>query len=140
MNFNYPITITNIYEYGVKCMGWRTKIQPVDVALNGNIIKNVAEISINSNDISLHDTNNVLTTIPIQSFSFLFNGNHVNVCARDQYNNRLTNFVKYDAQKGWIKHCPSCNLDKPLDYFDYSGRHTNEQRDQSQCSECRSQY
>lgn len=39
-----------------------------------------------------------------------------------------------------LKVCPHCGEAKPLDEFDDSGRVTDDQRDQSQCSECRNRY
>jgi len=54
----------------------------------------------------------------------------------DGNNNRVTNLVGHDGTN-LLKKCTACGLEKyPADYG-VSGRFTNKQRDQSQCSDCR---
>ena len=52
---------------------------------------------------------------------------------------RITNIVGYQNGQ-FLKWCPHCERTMTLEEFDYSGRFTGEQRDQSNCSDCRSSY
>ncbi len=52
---------------------------------------------------------------------------------------RITNLVGYNG-KSFLKYCPNCKKIKPIKDFDYSGRTTDNKRDQSNCSKCRSRY
>lgn len=52
---------------------------------------------------------------------------------------RITNIVGFNGTN-LLKHCPSCNLDKPTTEFGWSGRVTTGRRDQSECSYCRASY
>lgn len=52
---------------------------------------------------------------------------------------RITNIVGFDGIN-LLKHCPSCDLDKPTTDFGWSGRVTTRRRDQSECSNCRASY
>ncbi len=138
MTFNYPITITNIAN-GIKCYGWRNAVKPVIVSLEtGESILNVFKIDWNNNGFIFNDT----IIIPNISFCFLDMATNVqiNISLRDSKGIRLTNYVCYDKHNGWIKHCPRCNTSLPLNCFDYNGRFTGEERDQSECSNCRGSY
>lgn len=55
----------------------------------------------------------------------------------DANNARVTNLVGYNSNS-LIKKCPSCERDLPTISYGASGRVTVSQRDQSQCSSCRS--
>ena len=65
------------------------------------------------------------------------NGYYVESCSGREI--RVTNIVGGEDGR-LFKECPHCGEVKPLDEFDYSGRVTDDQRDQSQCSKCRNRY
>ena len=57
----------------------------------------------------------------------------------DSNNNRVTNLVGFDGHE-LLKKCPNCSKEKRVTAFGYLGRVTNEKRDQSNCTDCRSLY
>lgn len=57
----------------------------------------------------------------------------------DANNNRVTNLVGFNGHE-LLKKCPNCSGEKDVTAFGYSGRVTNEKRDQSNCTDCRSLY
>jgi len=141
MNIQYPITITNNVNFEQKCLGWKYKTYPITIILqSGEEITGITKINKSGNFLFFNDN-----VIIIQSdSSFTFKDSFTNlpaiVSCRDINNTRLTNYCGYDSRKGWLKYCPNCQRIMPLTYFDYNGRNTGEERDQSQCSECRSRY
>ena len=145
MNFNYPIYITNIYKYDYKCRNWRNVITPINILTSNNqTFKNIIAITYDYKNNQFIFRDNSLINYCCNKIDFKFvnsqSNNYVAVCLRDDNMNRLTNFVGYNVNQGWIKHCPCCGQNKPLINFDYSGRVTNEIRDQSNCNECRGKY
>ena len=52
---------------------------------------------------------------------------------------RVTNLSGFNGVS-IMKYCPSCLRIKTITEFDYMGRYTNGQRDQSNCMECRKSY
>ncbi len=138
MYFTYPISITNEVNGNI-CRDWRFISTPVDILLStGETVTNVRKIDKIDDGFILNDK----IIIPNISFSFwdLSTNRSIMVSLRDSNDIRLTNYIRYDHNQGWIKHCPKCNFDLPLSHFDYNGRYDGAERDQSDCMDCRGMY
>lgn len=138
MNIQYPITITNNVNTNPKCFDWMHKSYPITIVLqDGTEVPGITQIDKSDNYLIFNNGVAIGT-------SFKFKDPVTNLPAiiscRDSNNTRLTNYVGYDCQSGWLKWCPNCRNIMPLIYFDYNGRYTGVSRDQSQCSNCRSGY
>ena len=81
----------------------------------------------------IHNVNIIDNSITTSPFTMNMSSGY------DAHNNRITNIVGFDGHN-LLKHCPSCNLNKPTTAFGYSGRYTTSRRNQSECSDCRSSY
>ncbi len=141
MNIQYPITITNNVNAEQKCLGWKYKTHSITIVLqSGEEITGITKINKSGNFLFFND--NVVIIQSCSSFTFKDSSTDlpVIVSCRDINNTRLTNYCGYDGQNGWLKYCPNCQRIMPLTYFDYNGRNTGEERDQSQCSKCRGRY
>lgn len=120
MNIIYPVYFTR----GGRGINWRTQRNRITVDLNY-----YPNHVINTSILDTCHLSGQFTINPISSGYFLQNGQMV----------RVTNLAGYDGNN-ILKYCPACGNIKTIQEFDYSGRFTGEQRDQSNCMECRQAY
>lgn len=118
MTVNYPIVFT------ISGRGWRNS--PISVTLKYGGGTKVSTGTLNQTHLQQGDFS--IVEGPVSGY-FMSGGDQV----------RVTNLV--GAQNGvLLKSCPHCGKIKPIYEFDDSGRFTGEQRDQSNCNDCRSSY
>lgn len=118
MTVIYPITFT------ITGKGWRNR--PINVDLNYQSGKSLTTSTIDKSMLT-----EPFTILPNPVNGYFLNPQNEKV--------RITNFVGYDGQS-FLKQCPQCGRIMRLEGFDYSGRYTGEERDQSNCMDCRAQY